>query len=452
MEEKKNGAGNFFSSVYKKTREFIHRPWFYDKKFLVTLSVLCSVILWALLATNVSPVETKTISSVPITINTDTIKENFGLDFVEVISPESLKTLKMDITVSGRKYVLSQLTANDFSCVATANKSISKPGSYDLTVSITCNDPLLDVTVENSRQQIYVKFDRFVDKEFTVSNVIGVGATIPQDSDLIMGTPYSNVTKVTVSGPETEVTQIDSVIVCANVNKELSEGETFSGELLFFNSDGDSLKLSNVTVKTDATEPVSVTIPIKTTKQYKAGVTFKNAPKNFNSSKLPIKITPATITLIGSPDALENNDDTIYNVGEIDLSKLSNKVNKFTFDLSLSTGLEAEDNVSSVTVTIDLSDYDIKKLNVSSSEAEFNIVNYTGTRKVQFKTTTLKNIKIIGPSSVVGKLSADNIVVEADMTGKETVTGSCTVNATVYVKNRTDCWAIGTYEVEVKIG
>lgn len=452
MEEKKNGAGRFFSSAYKKTLEFIHRPWFYDKKFLVTLSVLCSVILWAVLATNVSPIETKTISSVSIKINTETIKENFGLDFVEVISPESLKELKMDITVRGRKYVLSQLTASDFSGVATANKSISKPGSYDLTVSITCNNPMLDVTVESSRQQIYVKFDRFVDKEFTVSNVIGVGATIPQDSDLIMGTPYSNVTTVTVSGPETEVTQIGSVTVCANVNKELSEGETFPGEILFSNANGDSLRLSNVTVKTNTTEPVSVTIPIKASKEYKVGVTFKNAPKNFNVSKIPLKINPGTITIIGSPDAFDKDDDTTYNAGEIDLSKLSNKSNVFKFDLSLSTGLETEDNVTSVTATINLSDYDIKKLNVSSSESEFNIVNYTGTRKVQFKTKSLKNIKIIGPSNVVDRLSADNIVVEADMTGKETVTGSCTVNASIYVKNRSNCWAIGTYEVEVKIG
>ena len=452
MEKKESRTKKFFSSAYRKTLEFLHRPWFYDNKFLITLSVICSVVLWAVLATNVSPVETKTIASVPITVNTSTIKETFGLDFVEVISPESLKELKMDITVSGRKYVLSQLTADDFSGIATANKSISRPGSYDLTVTITCNNPMLDVTIENNSQQIYVKFDRFVEREFTVSNVVGIGATVPQDSDLIMGTPYSNVTNVTVYGPETEVSQIASITVCANVNKEMSEGETFSGEVLFFNEAGDAIRLNNVTVKADTSEPVSVTIPIKASKEHKVGVTFKNAPKNFDVSKLPIKISPSTITITGSPDAFNNNENSTYNAGEIDLSKLSNKSNKFVFDLSLSTGLEAEENVTSITVTINLSEYDIKKLNVTSVESEFNITNYTGTRKVEFKTTSLKNIRIIGPSYVVSKLSPENIVIEADMTGKETVTGSCTVNASIYVKNRSNCWAIGTYEIEVKIG
>ena len=141
-------------AVYRKIRGFINRPWFYNKKFLVTLSVICSVLMWATLAINISPVETKTVSAVPITINVDTIKENFGLDFVEIISPESLRKLELDVKVSGRKYLLSQLTANDFSAVASANKSISKPGSYDFTLLVTCKNPLLLIRLSSPRKSI----------------------------------------------------------------------------------------------------------------------------------------------------------------------------------------------------------------------------------------------------------------------------------------------------------
>ena len=171
MANEKKGGRKLISSVYRKIRGFINRPWFYNKKFLVTLSVICSVLMWATLAINISPVESKIISAVPITINVDTIKDNFGLDFVEIISPESLKTLELDVKVSGRKYLLTQLTADDFSAVASANKSISKPGSYDFTLLVTCKNPLLDVKIEQNTQQIYVKFDRFVEKEYTISNV-----------------------------------------------------------------------------------------------------------------------------------------------------------------------------------------------------------------------------------------------------------------------------------------
>ena len=231
---KKAGRG-LIVAAYRKIRGFINRPWFYNKKFLITLSVICSVLMWATLAINISPVETKTVSGVPITINVDTIKENFGLDFVDIISPESFRSLVLDVKVSGRKYLLTQLTADDFSAVASANKSISKPGSYDFTLLVTCKNPMLDVKIEQNSQQIYVKFDRFVEKEFTVSNVKAVGATIPTDSNLTMGTPYSNVTNVSVYGPETEVNQIDSVIVSADINKELTDGETFDGTILFLN-------------------------------------------------------------------------------------------------------------------------------------------------------------------------------------------------------------------------
>ncbi len=439
------------TAVYRRIRGFINRPWFYNKKFLITLSVICSVMLWATLATNISPVETRTVSSVPITINVDTIKENFGLDFVEIISPESLKRLELDVKVSGRKYLLSQLSANDFSAVASANKSISKPGSYDFTLLVTCKNPLLDVKIEQNSQQIYVKFDRFVEKQFSVSNVKAIGATIPADSNLTMGTPYTNVSVVDVKGPETEVNQIETVVVSADINKELTDGETFDGKIVFLNANGDQLNLNHLTVTTDITESVSVTIPIRTSKEFKVGVSFKNAPSNFDTKKLPIAISPSTLTVTGSPDAINNLKET-YTAGEIDLSKLRKGTNTYHFPLSLSTGLETSDKVEQIKVDIDLSKYKVESFDVTSAHSKFDIINYTGTRKVSFKTKSIDNIRIIGPAYVVEKLAAKDIVVEADMKDMETVTGKCTVNAQISVKNRSNCWAIGSYQVDVNIG
>lgn len=447
----KGGGKGLIVATYRKIKGFINRPWFYNRKFLITLSVVCSVLMWATLAINISPVESKVVSSVPITINVDTIKENFGLDFVEIISPESLKKLELDVKVSGRKYLLSQLTADDFSAVASANKSISKPGSYDFTLLVTCKNPMLDVKIEQNSQQIYVKFDRFVEKEFTVSNVKAVGATIPNDSNLTMGTPYTNVSTVSVSGPETEVNQIESVIVSADINKELTDGETFDGTILFLNRNGEQLNLAHLTVATDITESVSVTIPIRTAKEFKVGVTFKNAPSNFDATKLPIVISPSTLTISGSPDAINNLKET-YTAGEIDISKLRKGTNSYDFALSLSTGLETADKVDKIKVDIDLSKYKVESLDVNSSHSKFDIINYTGTRKVSFKTKSIDNIRIIGPAYVVEKIAAKDIIIEADMTGMETVTGKCTVNALISVKNRSNCWAIGNYQVDVNIG
>lgn len=451
MGDNKKGGRSLIVTAYRKIRGFINRPWFYNKKFLITLSVICSVLMWATLAINISPVESKTVYSVPITVNVDTIKENFGLDFVEIISPESLKKLELDVKVSGRKYLLSQLTPDDFSAVASANKSISKPGSYDFTLLVTCKNPMLDVKIEQNSQQIYVKFDRFVEKEFTVSNVKAVGATIPADSNLTMGTPYTNVTDVRVYGPETEVNQIASVIVSADINKELTDGETFDGTIIFLNENGDQLSLGHLTVETDITETVSVTIPIRTSKEFKVGVTFKNAPSNFDASKLPILISPSTITISGSPDAINNLKET-YNAGEIDLSKLRKGTNTYNFDLSLSTGLEIADKVDKIKADIDLSKYKVESFDVNSSQSKFDIVNYTGTRKVSFKTVSIDNIRVIGPAYVVETLKEGDIIIEADMKGMETVTGKCTVNAMISIRNHSNCWAIGSYQVDVNIG
>ena len=53
---------------------------------------------------------------------------------------------------------------------------------------------------------------------------------------------------------------------------------------------------------------------------------------------------------------------------------------------------------------------------------------------------------------MVEKLKDSDIIIEADMKGMETVTGKCTVNALISVKNRSNCWAIGNYQVDVNIG
>ena len=305
--------------------------------------------------------------------------------------------------------------------------------------------------IEQNTQQLYVKFDRFVEKEFTVSNVKAVGATIPADSNLTMGTPYTNVSAVSVKGPETEVNRIDSVVISADINKELIDGETFDGNILFLNENGDELTLNHLEITTDVSESVSVTIPIRTSKEFKVGVTFKNAPANFDPSKLPIVISPSTLTITGTPDAINNLKET-YTAGEIDLSKLRKGTNSFNFALSLSTGLETSDKVQKIKVDIDLSKYKVESFDVNSSNSKFDIINYTGTRKVSYKTKSIDNIRIIGPAYVVEKLSVKDIIVEADMKGMETITGKCTVNALISVRNRSNCWAIGNYQVDVNIG
>lgn len=460
MEKQRKTVKQFFLQAYRKIRKFIHRPWFYDKRFLITLSVVCSVMLWAVLATNVSPVETKVIQGVHITINEESIEENFGLKFVEVISPESLKDQEFDIRVSGRKYLLTQLTAKDFTAVATPSKSVSKPGAYDFTVTVSCNNPLLDVTVLGGASQMYVRFDRFVPIELNVSSVEGVGATVAANSGLIMGTQSTNVAKVRVYGPENEIQQIASVKIRAEVNKELTDGESFPGTEVFLNEQGEELTLSSNAVITryaadgSTVETVKVTIPIKTSKVFNVDVKMKNVPSNVSVSKLPITISPRTVTLVGSPDAINNFTETYgdtFSAGEIDLTQLDNQINTFYFDLSLSTGIEAADSVERIKVKLDLSKYSVEKFNVNAQHSKFDIVNYTGTRNVRLKTTSLSNIRIIGPAHAVSQIRSGDITVEADMTGKETVTGSCTVNAVITVKNHANCWAVGTYEIETVI-
>ena len=83
MGKKHSEKQTFLLTAYRRVRKFIRRPWFYDKRFLVVLSVLCSLFLWSVLSVNASPEEVRTISGVHININQE------GIDF----SPEGMRRI-----------------------------------------------------------------------------------------------------------------------------------------------------------------------------------------------------------------------------------------------------------------------------------------------------------------------------------------------------------------------
>ena len=250
------------------------------------------------------------------------------------------------------------------------------------------------------------------------------------------------------------------MIIRADVNKELYDGESFDGTEVFRNEDGDELTLGQNTTITRYTaeekvaENVKVTIPIKTSKKFKVNVAFPNAPDSFDKTKLPLSVSPGSVTLVGTPDAIQNFSESygsVYLAGEIDLTQLSNKVNSFTFPVSLSTGLEMSDSVENIKVKVNLSEYSVEKMTLTSAQSKFDYINYVGSREVKVKTKSIGNVQIIGPAHVLSQIKPSDITVYADMTGFETVIGPCTVNAVVSIANHSNCWVIGTYTVDAVI-
>lgn len=430
--------------------------WVYDKRVLMVLSVICSVVLWFFITANVSPVETKTINSVPITIDTEAVSK-LGLEVIEIIGPNELTDRQIDVKLSGRRYALSQITAEDITVVAQVS-GVTSRGAYPLSLSITCDSGLNDVavTAENN-QYITVRFDTVKEVAFTIEQVNPIGAKATEvEKNITLDEPYSNITALTIRGPSAQVDSIVSVAVVADVNEVLSETKEYDGRLVLYDANGSEISMANLTAveypNVALSElPVKITVPIRKTSKLTLAVNYKSkrAGENFDYSKLKCTLSPSVLTVKGEPseiDAAFESDKLI--IGEIDLAALSTKNKTFTFTPSFATGIEVLGEVSEVTASFKLSGYKEKTITAQQGVSSFTVAGDSD-KKVTFETNEIE-VVIVGPSAQVNKLSAEDLIIEADISGKD-VSGACSVAVNVYVKDNSYCWAYGTYKADVVI-
>ena len=93
----------------KKLSDIIH-----NDKLMLIFSFIAAIIIWLGVVINVSPETTRTIQNVKVTID-NTVPAQFGL---EVFGDNEFY---VDVTVKGKKYLISSLKAEEISVVAQTN-------------------------------------------------------------------------------------------------------------------------------------------------------------------------------------------------------------------------------------------------------------------------------------------------------------------------------------------
>ncbi|MDR1003298.1 MAG: hypothetical protein LBL82_08540 [Oscillospiraceae bacterium] len=441
----------------KKNKFKISFDVLFTKRVLVILSIISAIVLWAVVLVNVSPAETKVISNVPIIIDTEALTSALGLEAVEIVGPQSLITKHIDVELSGRRYALSQITAEDITVTAQVS-GVSQRGIYPLALSIIVDSSFPDIaTTANNSQYISVRFDLMKEVTFQIEKIQLTGAKTAKNSDMIIDAPFSDLKAITLRGPELDIDAIASVAVVADVNQTLSETSEFAGKIILYDKDGNevaptsrlSVEGNQQTALSDI--PVQITVPVKKAKQVNASISLKAkyTAENFNFAGISYSISPKSVTVKGEPaeiDAGFTTDQLL--LGEIDLSTVGKKSRKFTFTPSLTTGTSIVEDVREFTVNFPLKGYSEKTFVVTSATSDFSVLKEEGKNAV-FDTKQFE-VTVVGPTADVNKIKAESIAVVADISGMD-VTGKCSVPAYPYVKNSTTCWVYGSYMADVVI-
>ena len=407
---------------------------FSNKTFLMVFSIAAAIFCWATVVLTISTETTRTIDNVPVTITSaNTAYQALGLDIIDQ------KEQYVSVTVTGTRSVIGSLDATSFT-VAPNLSSVTAPGTYDVPLTVAKNNQLQDYTVVSvTPSQLTLRFDTAISKKFAVTSEV-VGLTAAQG--LIAEQATVSPLEVTVTGPESEVNEISSVVARAVVNATLSETYKSEVKLVLRDADGNDINSGSLHIEP---ETADITVPVLKQGMLSLKIDFTNVPEGFDTSTLKYTMSRTEIPIAAASSVIDNLRPKV--IGYVDLAAFDlDKV--YTFDIELSSGTVNIDNVSQVTVNFRKDDFATKKVNVT----DIRVVNCPANYKVNVKTESISAVTLIGTGADFDNILAGSVVALVDMNSLGGIdTGEFNVPVTFIVTSTDSAWVAGSYSVLIEV-
>lgn len=421
----------------KKKSKFSLRKLIYNDKYLIIISIVLSLVVWIATSINLSPETTKTIT-VPVTVDfSGSAAEQLGL---KCFGDESID---VDVTVSCKKYLAMEVSADNINISLDTN-AVTNSGYTDVPIKVDTNNNS-DFKVTSYYPTVYrAYFDieqektMDIDIRYTNEDFIADG--------YMMGEPLLSESTVTVRGPRTYVSQVESVVSNVNIEKELNQ--TTSMDLSLTAVDSYGSRVSYITIDTGG-ESLTITIPVLKEMTLDVSASFTGKPSRVSTADFDIAYSVKRV----SAGVLEDADIKVANIGTIDFSQLNVGENKFTFNVNSMKGIVVLDNIDTITATVTVpSDYVSTTVNVNTSNG--SVINVPDGYKATVTSISSNEVTVIGKEENVENLTSSNIKLVVDLSkidSKEIKTGLTTFDAATAVEKSDTCWVYGKYKVTVNI-
>ena len=405
---------NFLSRLLKSNR------------VLAVLSLIVSFILWFNLSQVYNPVSTRDISGVPVTFR---VSPSLAADGYEVIKNNDIK---VDVTVSGKTAYIASLSASDVKVVANVT------GQGVKTWTLDGSDNRNFTVVEMSMSQVTVMTDIF-NRDGEIFDVTAKANNVSAPEGLIADAPKVSDTEfsqIKITGAQSVIDEIASVVCEAEVDQLLNESSDFEGSIVLFDHNGKTIDSSHVFLGFDK---ANITVPILMKKEVPVVATFVNAPKNN-----PIKATTdiASVVVKGPQKVIEKLKSV--ELEPIDFADITPNATEFTQRIIMPESITSGDGITEVTVNLNLSGLASRIITVTDD-------SFSPTNVSQGLTATMESfdVTVIGPSAELRRITADDILVTADLASYNRGVHSG-VAVTVQVLNRDSLWVAGKYTADIK--
>ena len=397
------------------------------------LAVLIALVLWLAIVNVNDPEKTITVSNIPISVTNESAITS--RDMVYNVKSEQY----LNITVSGKRSIVSNLSAEDFRATASL-KELSKVNS--IPVDVTTKNASLGrkiTIVKQSAQTILVDVENVEEKDFTDLVVEYTGKVA---DGYVAGLSSMSTDEVTVKAPTSIIDKIKKVAVRCSLDGTNTNISKKCPVILYDKNDkeikSDEIELSDKKIRVNVNVLRAKQVPISTINKDELGKPADGYVVD------DVILSSDSITVYGSEESLDSIESLDIQ-DDIDVSDAKGDVTQ-NIDVTgkLPKGLSVSGE-STITVKVLIKQLITRTFEYDASEVSLN--DLSSDLDVQLVTKKVK-VTLQGEEEVISQLTKDDMAISADL-GK-VKEGTTTVHVDVAVPDNTTLMNNVTIKIKAK--
>lgn len=274
--------------------------------WLKVLSLLLSIVLWAVIMDIDNPERSMRFDDIPVRIiGVSALKAQTGLSLIEG------EDTSITVSLRGQSKSVGEVRASQITATVDIS-GLTEANEYDLPVTVTVGKSGVEVNYITP-SKVHVRVDQVDSKDIPVE--VSVSGT-PADG-FRAGKPTTATKKITVEGPATELAQVAKAVASVSVAGRSSALTDFECPVTLYDQNGAAVTSGYVSSQT---EKIKVSVPLYRVNTIPLTVTLKDGG-NLTENQVQCVIDPESIQVVASDQALLSEIKEI-NLGEIDLGSV----------------------------------------------------------------------------------------------------------------------------------
>ena len=368
---------------------------FTDNLGLKIIAVIFAAFLWLIVVNLDNPVSTQTFSEIPVTIINEDIILSAG-DTYQVLGEE-----KVSVVVSATRQVRQKLTKEDIVATADIKEMDTSTGLVPIKISIPNYAGNYESEEEEQRN---LQIQREKSGKKVLSLTVSTGDSKVRDG-YILGDMTVNPDKVTITGPESILDQIDRAVALIDVEGLAKDSEEtaklglydISGNPISQTRLGNNLGEGGITVSVEVLKIKSVPISLSV-----SGTPAEGYKYTGYSSE------PETVQIYGEKDVVDKIEE--IDVPVIDVSGASQPIQK-SVNISeyLPEGVQlVDEKTANITVTAMVEEEGTRTINFMVSSIQ--IYNLAEGLQVSYEPDAEIALRFSGDQKALEMLDISNAV------------------------------------------